>query len=199
MEHVEQEANVNDNLVGAIDIAVANYLDGKGDIGGIACHAIVHSLKTGDCSPIQRLYQALPAESREQKKFKTFLGYASRYTHENGETVACFAFKEGKLSVRKGTHNLRVGMWDSAQELYDALGNFLDFAPPKKTVDPNIEKLLKMVKSALTKAKDKAAEFGSPIPKGIDQEMIKLKDMIEVVLPQVKGVANVKLDPAEAF
>jgi hypothetical protein len=90
-------------------------------------------------------------------------------------------------------------MWPDAQALYDANGNFLDFMPPKKAVDPNIEKLLKMVKSALTKAKDKAGEVGARIPDGIDKEMTKLKDMLEAVLPQVKDQPNVKVNPAEQF
>lgn len=190
---MNEEANVHQDLAGAIDIAVANYLEGKGDLGGIACHAVVHTLKTGDCSPVQRMFNALPAESRESKRFKVWLGYSTRFTHEDGTITSCLAFKDGKFSCRKATGNLRVGMWPDAQALYDANGNFLDFMPPKKEVDPTIEKLLKMVKTALNNAATKADEFGAKIPDGVKAEMAKLKDMIEVTLPQVKGIANHKV------
>lgn len=192
--NVPAEANVQDNLLGTIDIAVANYLDGKGDIGGIACHAIVHTLKTGDVNPIQRMFQALPAESREQKRLKVFIGHATRFKNaDSGEVIPCLSFSEGKFKVRPNTGNYRGAMWENAQGLYDALGNFLDFMPPKKAVDPNIEKLLKMVKTALSNAATKADEFGAKIPDGVKAEMAKLKDMIEVTLPQVKGIANHKV------
>lgn len=192
---MEQEANVHENLVGSIEIAVANYLDGKGDLGGVACHAIVHTLKTGDCSPTQRLFDLVGHETAEGKKFKIFLGKTTRASLDNGEHIPTVRIVDGRFAIVKNTHNLRVGLWDDAQTLFAEFGNFLDWKPERKEKpDPNVGEILKQVQSALTKAEKRAKEVGALLPANAKKLMDDLLNVLEVNIPLVKDQPNQKIE-----
>jgi len=181
-----------------INDVVADYCAGKGGLHIGACVVLFHAIKTGDCRPITKFHSML--DPMESGKFKPWVGALTVYK-DGPETYRLMRFEKDKgFVIGKGTHNIRGMLWPNGLSDMiesDKVPNFLNFKREKEKVDPNLEKLLKMVKATVKNVEIKADEVGATLPKDIRNRMDELLKLVEVHLPQAKGVKNMVKVPAE--
>ncbi len=187
-----RKVNHHDNYV---DDVVNTYKSGKAGLHVVGAQVLFHMFTHGDVGPINKLWRALGTDSKEFKKFKVWAGDVTRLK-DDGEIVNTLSFKkdEGFRLVKNTGPARKLLPWiNDYDKLEQSCNHFLDFKADKPKQDPTLHKMLKKMKSLVSKVTEDTEEFGVPMPDDIKKALELLSAKVELHIESSKDEKNVNI------